>query len=557
MKRFIIILGTIVAATVTAGAQDSYYAEMISRNNYYGTARSVALGGAMTALGGDLGSVTFNPAGSAVNDYCQFTITPGLVFSGTRASYDPTGKEAFGDPTSTTHTKFRIPNIGLNLVFYPSESSWITSSSFGVIANTTNIFLNYSTARGSNPYSSFLGGLAAGANGMSYDDFGRDLATAYDANQIGEYGPEGSTSYVGASERLRSDEAWHYVPGALNQTSMYNTYGAKTDVIFNLGYNVGDRFYFGFNLGIPMLNYRREEIFYEQAQDPSAHPVIFYDKDDNLVATNFVSSTNSYKLNTDGVGINARFGFIALLTESLRLGAAIQTPTSYNLTETWEYRASSSYEDSSFDSSAKSSIGEYRYSLRSPYVVDAGLAYTIPGVGLLSVDYELTDYSVCKYSDQSNNYFAEDNWADQNYINRTFLGVSHSVRAGVEFKPVDFLSLRAGYSFVSDPEKYKLDATGNRVTAENWGGYAQVLSDGGYFDSVTHAVSAGVGYSSAGSFFADFALRMTSHPRRYYSPYYYNYAPVDKDGNALGVNSPMELLNHSVFDAMLTVGWRF
>lgn len=557
MKRFIIILGTIAASTVVASAQDSYYAEMISRNNYYGTARSVALGGAMTALGGDLGSITFNPAGSAVNDYCQFTITPGLMISGTRASYDPTGEGSFSDPTSTNHTKFRIPNVGLNLVFYPSESSWITSSAFGVIANTTNSFLNYSTARGVNPYSSFLGGLAAAAGGLSYKSFGRDLATAYDANQIGEYGPEGSNSYVGASEVLPKSEAWHYVPGALNQTSMYNTSGAKTDVIFNLGFNVDDRFYFGFNLGIPTLNYRREEIFYEQAQDPSAHSVIFYDKDDNRIPTNFVSSTNSYKLNTDGLGINARFGFIALLTESLRLGAAIQTPTSMSLSETWEYRASSSYEDSSFDSSARSSIGEFKYNLRTPYIVDAGIAYTIPAVGLLSVDYELTDYSVCKYSDSGNSYFSEDSWADQNYINRTFLGVSHSVRAGVEFKPVDFLSLRAGYSFVSDPEKYKLDASGKRVNAENWGGYAQVLSDGGYFDSVTHAVSGGLGFSSAGSFFADLALRMTSYPKRYYSPYYYDYSPVDKDGTPLNVSSPVELLNHSVFDVMLTVGWRF
>ena len=557
MKRSIIILGTILAVTFTAGAQDSYYAEMLGRNNYYRTARSVALGYAMTALGGDLGSITFNPAGSAVNDYCQFTITPGLMFSTVKASYDPTGMESFGDPTSTTQTKFRIPNIGLNLVFYPSESSWITSSSFGVIANTTNTYLSYSTARGANPYTSFLGSLASAANGMDYKSFGRDLKTAYDANQIGEYGPEGSAAYVGASERLRDDESWHYLPGALNQTSMYNTYGAKTDVIFNLGYNVEDCFYFDFNVGIPMLNYRREEIFYEQAQDPSAHPVIFYDKNDNLVATNFLNATNSYKLNTDGVGINARFGFIALVTESLRIGAAIQSPTSFNISESWEYRASSSYEDSSFDSDAKSSRGEYEYNLRTPYVVDAGIAYTLPGVGLLSLDYELTDYSICKYSDNENNYFGEDEWTTQNYVNRTFLGVSHAVRAGVEFKPLDFLSVRAGYNFISDPEKYMLDMEGNRVTAETWGGYGQVLNKGGYFGSFTHAVSFGLGYSSAGSFFADFALRLTSYPRSYYSPYYYEYAAVGQDGKLLAVNNPVELLNRSVFDTMLTVGWRF
>ncbi len=561
MKRFIILLGTLCVAGFTAAAQDSYYAEMLSRNNYYGTARSIALGGAMTALGGDLGSVTFNPAGSAVNDYCQFTISPGLLFSTTGASYDPTGKESFGDPLKTSHTKFNLPNIGLNLVFFPSEESWITSTSLGIIANTTNTFLNYSMGRGVNSSTSFTAGLARAAGGLGYDDFGRDLAAAYDGNQFGEYGPVGSYKYVGSAERLRPDEAWSYVPGALDQTSIYNTYGTKTDLVFNLGFNVQDRFFFGMNIGIPNVRYRREEVFFESAQNPELHPVIFYDKNDNLVTTNFLSSTNSYQLNTDATGINARFGFIALIGESLRLGGAIQTPSRLAITESWLYKASSSYEDSNFDSTGKSTVGEYSYNLRTPYVVDAGLAYTLPGLGLLSIDYELTDYSVMKYSDRQdgrNNIFYEDAWSTQNYINKTFCGLSHSVRAGVEFKPVDFLSLRAGYSFVSDPEKYWLDEGGNRVTAENWKGYNQILTSSHYFDSVTHAVSFGLGYSSGGSFFADVALRLTSYPRAYYSPYYYgSYEALDKDGKPLDVLAPVEVLTHSVFDAVATLGWRF
>ena len=338
---------------------------------------------------------------------------------------------------------------------------------------------------------------------------------------------------------------------------MLEYYGAKTDLLFNLGYNVDDRFYFGFNLGIPMIDLGRNDLFYEQAQDPTAHPVIFYDKDDNLVPTNYVSSTNTYKLSTSALGINARFGFIALITESLRLGAAIQTPTAYTVHEKWEYSASSTYENSEYSSSAKSTPGEYEYHLRTPYIVDAGITYTLPGVGLLSIDYELNDYSVCKYSDFGYLGYDEDSWAKENYVNRTFLGVSHSVRAGVEFKPLDFLAVRAGYSFVSDPEKYLLDESGKRVTAEEWKGYGQILTKGGYFDSFTHSVSFGLGYSSSGSFFADLALRLTSYPRNYYDPYYYSYDAVDKDGKLLDVNSPVILLNRSVFDAMLTMGWRF
>jgi len=559
MKRIITIFAALAAFSFAASAQDSYYAEMLSRSNYYGTARSIGLGGAMTALGGDLGSITFNPAGSAVNDYSQFTISPGLLFSTTGASYDPTGKENFGTPNKETHTKFNLPNMGLNLVFFPSSSSWITSFSMGVVANTTNTFLNYSTARGVNPYTSFLGSMASAANGMAYSDFGRDLATSYDANQFGEYGKEGSLQYVGSSERLRSDEAWHYVPGDINQTAMYNTYGTKTDVVFNLGFNVDDSFYFGFNIGTPHISYNRMETFAESVQNPEAHPVIFFDNSGDLVTTNFLGSVNTYALNTEATGINARFGFITLLTENLRLGASIQTPTKLSITETWQYGATSSYEDSSFDGEARSTVGDYSYSLRTPYVVDAGIAYTLPGVGLLSLDYELNDYSIMKYSDQGGNSgFGEDAWATQNYINSLFCGVSHSVRAGVEFKPSEALSLRAGYSFVSDPERYWLDKNGYRVTAETWQGYNQILTESHYFDSVTHAVSVGLGYSSPGSFYADLALRMTSYPRSYYSPYYYGtYDAVGQDGKSLDVLAPVELLTHSIVDAVATLGWRF
>ncbi|MBR4808691.1 MAG: hypothetical protein IK031_00230 [Bacteroidales bacterium] len=559
MKRIFIILSAIAIASTAASAQDSYYAELLSRNNYYGTARSIGLGGAMTALGGDLGSIMYNPAGSAVNDYCQFTITPGVLLSATGTAFDPTGLgTGFGSPTSTTQAKFNIPNIGLNLVFYPEYEGWITSTTMGIVANTTNTYLSYTTGRGVNSSTSFLGSLAAAAYGSAVKDFGRDLKASYNANQIGEYGPEGSLRYVGANQVLRSDEAWAYLPGAINQAALYNTYGTKTDLAFNMGFNIQDRFYFGVNVSLPMLNYRREDVFSEAAQQPEAFPVIFYGKDDALFATNYKSSTNTYRLNTDGLGINARFGFIALVTDSFRIGAAIQTPTALNLKEQWEYRASSSYSLSSFDSSANSSTGDYEYNLMTPYVVDAGIAYTVPGLGLISIDYELTDYSVMKYSDIDNSYFSEDTWATQNYINNTFCGLSHSVRAGVEFKPIPSVALRAGYCFVSDPEKYWLDNDGERVTAETWSGYNEVLTESHYFDKVSHGVSIGAGFSSSGSFFADFALRMTAYPTTVYSPYYYgSYAAVDSAGKTIAVLDPLERIDRKVFDAVLTLGWRF
>ena len=88
MKK-ILLAAAFIAATVSAGAQTMSDAINFSQNQYYGTARSMALGNAMTALGGDLGSIGINPAGSAVVPYGQFVITPGVTISAVNSAYSP------------------------------------------------------------------------------------------------------------------------------------------------------------------------------------------------------------------------------------------------------------------------------------------------------------------------------------------------------------------------------------------------------------------------------------------------------------------------------------
>ena len=179
-------------------------------------------------------------------------------------------------------------------------------------------------------------------------------------------------------------------------------------------------------------------------------------------------------------------------------------------------------------------------------MVDAGIAYTFGGFGLVSVDYELTDYSIMKFQPLDG------------YEDKLFCGVSHSVRAGLEVKPSPAFAIRAGYSLVTDPEKYAYDTSGNKVTAETWEGLHQLLSGFEYFKNTTQAYSLGLGYSSSGSFFADATVRLTSYPKAYYSPYYYGgYDMYDKDGNHVYMGQPLITLNRRIVDVLVTFGWRF
>ena len=65
MKKIFSTLAAI-ALSVTLFAQSSQDAIKFSQNFYEGSARTVAMGNAFTALGGDLGSLAINPAASGI-----------------------------------------------------------------------------------------------------------------------------------------------------------------------------------------------------------------------------------------------------------------------------------------------------------------------------------------------------------------------------------------------------------------------------------------------------------------------------------------------------------
>ena len=86
MKTRFALTALLLCLGAAAGAQNMYDAIAFSQTNNFGTARSAALGGAGTALGGDLGMVATNPAGSAVAGYGQAVVTQNISISGTSSA---------------------------------------------------------------------------------------------------------------------------------------------------------------------------------------------------------------------------------------------------------------------------------------------------------------------------------------------------------------------------------------------------------------------------------------------------------------------------------------
>ena len=560
----------LLCAAIGAGAQTMYDAIAYSQNNYYGTARSMALGNAMTAVGGDLGSIGINPAGSAVAGYGQFTITPGLTISSITSSYSPEGEKSYNFPNVLNNTKMNLPNVGFTMNYRTGRRHGVKAVTFGVLSNQTNNFNFAAEGYGQNSQTSKIAEFANAAYGYAesvlagYSSFNNsdvpwDILTAYQGGMYGPYGWDGL--YAGVTESISPDGDYHYVPGTLSQTSSLVKRGSKNDLILNLGLNISDQLYLGFNVGMPMARYRYSETFYEAAADPAQFPLV-YEDGSQLYTTYFQRGSYNYLYDADISGVYAKVGVI-FRQGPVRLGASFQTPTAYTVSESWSYYASTAFDDPYYDDNETSPLGEYSYNLRSPYRASFGAAYAFGRKGLVSVDYELADYSVMRFSQVHRDRMTNDDFAAQNWTNKYFAGLAHNVRVGAEWKLTPEVALRAGYSVATSPERWWTDSDGRTVTADDFNAdfytyfnRVKNLVTPHYYGDRTTSVSAGFGYSSPGSFFLDAAVRLTKYPTTTFAPYY-DYDSYDRNGNLLSVQAPRMLNERKLWNASLTLGWRF
>ena len=527
----------LLALTAVCGyAQNAYDGLIFSENNYEGTARSVAMGNAFTALGGDLGAVTINPAGSAVAGYSQITLTPGITFSTSTAQgvspYEDGSLPYFERSMKSRMTRFDMPNIGFTINWDTNRKTGLKNITLGFIVNKTASFDQDVYANGINSTTSFMGALAVESDGLLATDLG--AADAYDympwksvvgykSNMIGTFGGY-DDRYAGASELIYDNDEI-IIGGALDQTYGRRVTGGKFDYVFNVGANISDFLYIGANLGMTSLDYSHDYYFKEKAMNPEDFEIAFKDG-----TTCFNQMKYRYSYAADGEGYYAKFGAILTPGGGFRIGAAIQTPTINTITERWWQSGETEYTSSSFNGHAVSPEGEYRYTFVAPLRANFGIAYTLGNLAAFSVDYEMCDFSTMEFRSEGFDDYFDD--ANEDIKNR--FGMSHALRAGAEMK-LGPIAVRAGYGITTSSEKLN-----------GWNEEIPV--------TYRQNASFGLGYSSKGSFFADIAARRNFTTSEYYMPYS-DYIFDDED-NILDP-APELLISSSNWKVLFTIGWRF
>ena len=542
MRKTVITL-LLAAATLSSFAQSGYDGLLFSENNYEGTARSVAMGNAFTALGGDLGSITINPAGSAVAGYSQVTITPGITLStstahGVLPPPEYSTLPYFKNSMESRMSKASLPNLGFTLDWNTGRSSGLKNITFGFVANRTASFDQDVYARGLNSSTSFMGSMAFHAtdrymwaddldlnvNKNAYDDFPWEYIVGYNSNMIAVYdGDQDGDFFAGASE-LILDNGEIALGGELEQTYGRRVSGGKQDYVINVGTNLSDFLYLGANLGISTLDYDYDEYFMEEAVDPADFPIIL----DNGDSFYFKKMKHNYWYNAEGSGVYMKVGAILTPGAGLRLGVAFQTPTTNTITERWQYVGSTTFSSQGQNGYEASPEGNYTYTFSSPYRANFGLAYTLGKFAVLSADWEISDYSQMKFESQG---YDQDYYDELNNEIKEIFTTSHMLRLGAEVK-LGALALRGGYGLTTSPEK-------------NFEG------------SYRSNFSFGLGYSTKGSFFADFAVRKNIYNTEYYMPYSDYIFGYDEEGNEYVAEPVPELsIMRSDWKILLTLGWR-
>lgn len=529
MKK-IALASLLVFAAVGAGAQSINDALLFSENDYYGTARTVAMGNAFTALGGDLGSIGINPAGSAVARYGQFTITPNISIMSTGAQFnaDP-GVADYGTAINNTRSRFTLPNYGVSMYMDLKRRNGLKGFSFGFTGNATSNYLDQVSVFGDNPHTSYLGNMAAGLKGISSSVFGNnpyDNRDVYWDEVIGWrtgmiYNEDGSdVDYLGSTERIFDDGSIG-TGGALTQRWGRQTRGYKQDMVMNMGFNISDKLFLGANLGLISIGMDRNLYIAEEAVNPQDFPNNFEGTD-----TYFSYMRMRNYLEVEGSGVYGKFGFIFVPVPAFRIGAAIQTPTSMHIHEFYHTTGEIAFTDSRYSATENSPQGEGEYRLISPYRVNAGLAWNF-GTGVFSADYEMADYSTMQFKSAFDGYAGDFSYENQD-IKQAY-GKTHAFRFGFEVKPMPDFAIRAGYNVATVADKVHDKDSALRQSA-----------------------SFGLGYSSPGAFFFDLAFRGNFRPNEYYVLYGDNANPY-----VSGYLNPEVKIGSQMWDIVATLGWRF
>ncbi|PVZ08327.1 OmpP1/FadL family transporter [Porphyromonas loveana] len=543
-KIFAYIAGaalSIVAGTPAIHAQGEADAIRYSRTELGGSARFRSMAGAFGALGGDFSSIGQNPAGLGV--FLSSEVSATLDFSATSNQVSWQG-------SSEKFNKNKLLFSAISYVGTWEQPTEDVSINFGFGAKRILDYArSFRMSGGEQKYSlaDYTAAQTPGNANPSNFNYGglhsswlTDLG--YNAGWIGKlaggYGFESIFKYnTGNGYQLFGPSSTGF---ELNESGHVWNY----DVGFGL--NIKDTWYLGASITYSDLQFDASTAYREDFTF------------NNGAIKDYLTLNNT--LSTSGSGLNIGVGAIFRPTDAVRLGLSFYTPTWYWMKSYYRAKASSYYSQGLDDNgqllpeqyyfmSDETPESYNAFQLNSPSRFVASAAFVAGKHGLISVDYELESFGQIKLK-------AEDGtpYVDNKFIAEDF-GARHTIRMGGELRPTPRFSLRAGYSYSSNPIK--------NVKLKSFDGPAQVtifpMGAMPHYElpGDSYTVTGGLGYRFTPQLSGDLAVVYRND-----KSYYYTFGRMVSDdpnpADVLEVVSPVPAtLNRSNLKLAMTFSYRF
>ncbi len=409
-------------------------------------ARIQGIGGAATAVGGDISSASVNPAGLGFLQRSEVTFSPSVSFLGSDATYNLGSQNV---PTEDAKLNANFAQLGGAFVLPSNNSSGYKGGAFAISYSRLNSFHRRTSYEGTNSQNSIIDYFLNQADGIPWNSIypaggATDLlALAYDTyliNKDFDFDTGGQDTY------------FPIVPNAPTlQREIIDYSGSQSQWNFSYGGNYNDKLFFGAGLGIQSFRYEESKRFEEIVVGEPFNPQETRSLDNLVIREN---------LSISGTGVNLTAGVIYRPIYAVRLGASISTPTYFSVNDSYDASLDALYNNFSFDDgttndpvilndvSASTLNVESTYNMTTPLRASLGAAFFVGKFGFISADVDFINYESSKLLSPPQEFsFTADNQTIKNLYASTM-----NYRLGAELRLNTFY-LRGGIGLYGNTVK--------------------------------------------------------------------------------------------------------
>jgi hypothetical protein len=407
-----------------------------TNTQFGGSARFQGVAGAVTALGGDPSAAFTNPAGLAFMRKTEVVFSLGANVTNANSTF-------IGTETPSSKINLNINQLGIVWGTDRGSDAAIRGTALAITYTRNNDLNRNWGYAGINDRNNIISSFLANSGGRyTWEEFDRYVATN-DIVDIREMAYATRLILPDLNDPTGNrDQYVSFVPiRPTEQREDITETGAQNQ--WNLAYSVNykDILYIGAGVGVPLIRFQRTKQYSEipQVSNSPLNTLILRER-----------------LSQSGIGINANLGFIFRPIDAIRIGASITTPTSYNISDTYDADLAVRYNNYTLvtivngqerpitlrDVSARTQLLQTQYTMRTPMRINGGAAIFIGKRGFLSADVELLDYSNVKFSNPNVSDLSFD--GDNAFIKQIYRSTMN-LRFGTEWR-IGAWRVRGGYA---------------------------------------------------------------------------------------------------------------